>query len=164
MTLSVSSGVAIFAGPCVRRKGAAAVGTRRAAPDQAAVVPFRGAGDAVEICLIRRRGTERWGIPKGYIDGDDSPADAALTEAREEAGLIGRVEGAAVGTYEYSKLGDDLTVAVFVMRADEALPVWEEMDLRERRWVTLAVAARLLAQHPVSVLWDRIHRRVAPRG
>ena len=105
----------------------------------------------------------RWGIPKGYIDGDDAPAQAAITEAREEAGLIGRIEGAAVGSYEYSKLGDDLLVTVFIMRVDEALPVWEEMDVRERRWVPLAEAARLLEHHPVRALWDAICRRVGAR-
>lgn len=123
-------------------------------------MPVRGSGAGLEICLLRRRGVRRWGIPKGYIDGDDTPAQAAITEAREEAGLIGRIEGAAVGTYEYSKLEDDLAVAVFVMRVEEVLPVWEEMDVRERRWVALADATRLLEHHPVAVLWDAICRRI----
>ena len=128
--------------------------------DQAAAVPIRGNGDALEVCLIRRRGRRDWGVPKGFIDGDDTAAQAALTEAREEAGLIGRIDGDVVGTYEYSKLGDDLTVAVFLMRVDEALPVWQEMDLRERRWVASAEAERLLARHPVAGLWPRICRRI----
>ena len=42
---------------------------------QAAVIPFRGAGKTLEICLIRRK----------------------------EAGLKGRLVGGPVGSYEYEK-------------------------------------------------------------
>jgi phosphohistidine phosphatase len=131
---------------------------RTVEPDQAAAVPVREADGRVEICLIRRHGQRRWGIPKGFIDDGDTPMEAALNEAREEAGLIGRIDGPAVGTYEYSKWGDHLSVAVFVMRVREALPVWDEMDVRERRWMTIPEAGRLLEQHPVSPLWDDIVR------
>ncbi len=127
-------------------------------PDQAAAVPVREADGRLEICLIRRHGQRRWGIPKGFIDDGDTPMEAALNEAREEAGLIGRIDGPAVGTYEYSKWGDHLSVAVFVMRVREALPVWDEMDVRERRWMTIPEAGRLLEQHPVWPLWDNIVR------
>jgi 8-oxo-dGTP pyrophosphatase MutT (NUDIX family) len=123
--------------------------------DQVAVVPVRSESDGSEICLIRRHGARRWGIPKGYIDGDDTPQQAARTEAREEAGLTGEIEG-PVGTYEYSKWGDRLTVAVYVMRVVDVLPVWDEMELRERRWVTVTQAERLLRRHPVWPLWEAI--------
>ena len=129
-------------------------------PDQAAVVPVRRTAGDLEVCLIRRHGLRRWGIPKGFVDDADTPAQAALTEAREEAGLIGRIDGSSVGTYEYSKGGDRLIVAVYVMRVTDALPVWEEMDRRERRWMTLAEAARQLERHPVGSLWDRISPRL----
>jgi 8-oxo-dGTP pyrophosphatase MutT (NUDIX family) len=122
-------------------------------------VPVRRTEGEVQICLIRRQGG-RWGIPKGFIEDGDTPVDTALTEAREEAGLIGRIDEPSVGTYEYSKWGGRLIVAVYVMRVDDALPVWEEMDLRERRWTTLAKAERLLDRHPVRSLWDAIAPRL----
>jgi ADP-ribose pyrophosphatase YjhB (NUDIX family) len=129
-------------------------------PDQAAAVPVRRTAGELQICLIRRQGVRRWGIPKGFIDEGHTAAQAALTEAREEAGLIGRIDGPAVGTYRYSKWGGRLIVAVYVMQVESALPVWEEMDVRERRWTTLAEAERLLERHPVSSLWDAIGPRL----
>jgi 8-oxo-dGTP pyrophosphatase MutT (NUDIX family) len=126
-------------------------------------VPVRGTGGDLQVCLIRRQGARRWGIPKGYIDNGDTAAETALTEAREEAGLIGRIDGPAVGAYEYSKWGDLLIVAVFVMRVRDALPLWDEMDVRERRWTTLAEAERLLDRHPVWPLWSNIRARLEPR-
>jgi 8-oxo-dGTP pyrophosphatase MutT (NUDIX family) len=133
-------------------------------PDQAAVVPVRRTAGDLEVCLIRRHGVRRWGIPKGFVDDAATAADAALTEAREEAGLIGRIDGPCIGTYEYSKWGDRLIVAVYVMRVSDALPVWEEMDLRERHWATLTDAGRLLERHPVSSLWDVICPRLKGKG
>jgi 8-oxo-dGTP pyrophosphatase MutT (NUDIX family) len=135
----------------------------RREPDQAAAVPVRRTEGEVQICLIRRRGG-RWGIPKGFVEDGDTPAETALTEAREEAGLIGRIDGRSVGTYEYSKWGGRLIVAVYVMRVENALPVWEEMDLRERSWTALAKAERLLERHPVLSLWDVISPRLASFG
>lgn len=120
---------------------------------------MRRTGGELQICLIRRRGG-RWGIPKGFIENGDTPADTALIEAREEAGLVGRIDGSSVGTYQYSKWGGRLIVAVYVMRVKDALPIWEEMDARERRWVTLAKAERLLERHPVLSLWDVISPRL----
>jgi 8-oxo-dGTP pyrophosphatase MutT (NUDIX family) len=127
--------------------------------DQAAVIPIRSQSDGIQVCLIRRHGTRRWGIPKGYIDGDDTPEQAALTEAREEAGLIGEIEG-SVGTYSYAKWGGRLIVGVYMMRVIDVLPFWDEMDFREREWVTVTEAERRLKRHPVWPLWGTIRGRM----
>ena len=125
-------------------------------PDQVAVIPVRATGPDVEVCLIRRIGRRHWGIPKGFIDEGKTAVDAALTEAREEAGLLGRIVGDAIGTYEYEKWGDRLVVAVYVMRVVDVLPVWDEMDARERRWTTVADAEDLLQRHPVLPVWESV--------
>jgi|GEM_PF-4495095 len=36
---------------------------------------------------------ERWTFPKGRLERGESPAQAAAREAREEAGISGRVGG-----------------------------------------------------------------------
>jgi 8-oxo-dGTP pyrophosphatase MutT (NUDIX family) len=125
-------------------------------PDQAAAVPIQWRSGQRQVCLIRRRGTRDWGIPKGHIENGDTPGEAALTEAREEAGLVGRIDGSSVGTYSYWKWEGRLTVCVYVMTVLDVLPVWDEMDVRERRWTTLDDARRLLERHPVSALWRTI--------
>jgi 8-oxo-dGTP pyrophosphatase MutT (NUDIX family) len=120
-----------------------------ATPRQVAVVPVRRAGNELEICLIRRTDSRKWGIPKGFIDRGDTPEQAALNEAHEEAGLKGDIVTGIVGTYEYEKWDTDLTVAVYVMRVRDVDEKWREMSFRERRWASLAKADRLLAKHPV---------------
>jgi ADP-ribose pyrophosphatase YjhB (NUDIX family) len=47
-------------------------------PRQVAVIAVRRNG-VPELCLIRRKDSDKWGIPKGFIDPGDSPEEAALT-------------------------------------------------------------------------------------
>lgn len=72
-------------------------------PRQVAVIAVRRDGEGVKVCLIRRKDSEKWGIPKGFIDRGDTAEQAALNEACEEAGLRGRIMGGSVGSYDYEK-------------------------------------------------------------
>jgi 8-oxo-dGTP pyrophosphatase MutT (NUDIX family) len=130
-------------------------------PRQAAVIAFRRHREELEVCLIRRKDSQKWGIPKGFIDPGVSPEQAGLTEAVEEAGLCGQIIGQVVGMYEYEKFGSPCMVAVYVMQVLEQRRDWREMKLRERRWFSLDEAAALLASHSVASLWDRISERLA---
>jgi ADP-ribose pyrophosphatase YjhB (NUDIX family) len=49
-------------------------------------VIFRWLGDVPHILLIRDA-YEHWGLPKGHIETDESPEEAALREVAEETGL-----------------------------------------------------------------------------
>jgi 8-oxo-dGTP pyrophosphatase MutT (NUDIX family) len=130
-------------------------------PKQAAVIPVRRINDgAVEVCLIRRKNSAKWGIPKGYIEHDDWE-QAALSEADEEAGLAGRLIGDIVGTYEYQKGPRPLTVVVYVMEVLEERTTWREMRWRERRWCSIEEAGVLLKKHRVRALYDQIRQRLA---
>ena len=124
-------------------------------PQQAGVIAIRD-GDEAEVCLIRRKGSEDWGIPKGTIEPGDTAEQAALNEAFEEAGLRGALVGHAIGTYDYPKWGVLLTVAVYVMEVAREEGAWQEMRIRERRWMPFEEAGLLLADHPVRPLLDRV--------
>jgi len=125
---------------------------------QAAVIPLRRtSGSGVQVCLIRRKDSSKWGIPKGFIDRGDTPEQAALTEAYEEAGLSGQLMGESIGTYKYKKWGMSLTVAVFLMEVLEEESSWEEMGVRERRWLPIEEARALLEDHRVRPLLDRLY-------
>ena len=130
-------------------------------PRQVAVIAVRSS-HVLEVCLIRRKDSGMWGIPKGFIDPGDSPEQAALREAVEEAGLRGQILGKVVGTYDYAKGGAPFTVALFLMEVLEEQKDWQEMRFRERRWFTLEEGALLLTGHPVWPLWDRIKERLTP--
>ena len=109
-----------------------------------------------QVCLIRRKTSAKWSIPKGYIERGQNHTQAALAEAHEEAGLDGCLKGDIIGTYEYEKGPLHLTVAVYVMEVIEERTTWREMRWRERRWYSIEEAGALLERHHVSALYDRI--------
>jgi 8-oxo-dGTP pyrophosphatase MutT (NUDIX family) len=51
-------------------------------------IVFRRTADGVRVLLIRDS-YKNWGFPKGHLEGDESPAAAAIREVREETGLSG---------------------------------------------------------------------------
>jgi len=129
---------------------------------QAAVFPFRRNAHGLEICLIRKKGfRKKWGIPKGFIARGDTSKETALKEAREEAGLRGRLVGGAIGRYEYRKWGTTLEVAVYLMQVKREQDDWDEANFRERRWTPFARAAKLLARHPARSLMPTVKRRLS---
>ena len=130
--------------------------TFEAFPEQAAAFPVRRVGRDIQVCLIRRKATGVWGIPKGIVDPGDTHEETALNEAWEEAGISGRLLGKAVGTYRYKKWGTKLTVAVYVMEVLRQESRWEEAPIRERMWTSFAEAIDLLSDHPVAPLLDRV--------
>ena len=134
-------------------------------PQQAGVIAVRRTGGNVEMCLIRRKDSRGWGIPKGTVDRGDTLEETALNEAWEEAGLRGRLIGDAIGTYEYEKWDLRLVVAVYVMEVVEQHADWEEAHFRERTWRSLGEAAAMLADHPVFSLlqWVRPRLESPPR-
>jgi 8-oxo-dGTP pyrophosphatase MutT (NUDIX family) len=124
-------------------------------PQQAAAIPIRRRGEDMQVCLIRKRLTGVWGIPKGTVDSGETHESTALNEAWEEAGLRGRLVGDALGTYKYEKYGRALTVMVFVMEVLEHHSDWIEAGIRERKWVSTAEANALLVQHPAHIFLNR---------
>jgi len=123
-------------------------------PQQAAAIPFRRIGETVQVCLIRRKDSEAWGIPKGLVDPGDRRDQTALNETWEEAGLRGRLIGDSIGTYRYEKWGMTFTVAVYLVEVLEQEDRWQEASFRERRWISFAEAVSLLSGHPVRPLLD----------
>jgi 8-oxo-dGTP pyrophosphatase MutT (NUDIX family) len=120
---------------------------------QVAVIPVRRGLRGPEVCLTRRVDSKKWGIPKGYIDRGDTPEEAALTEAFEEAGIRGPLIGDPIGTYDYKKWNSRLTVLVFVMEVREEQESWLEMRIRTRSWHAVEEAEEMLENHPVHPLW-----------
>jgi 8-oxo-dGTP pyrophosphatase MutT (NUDIX family) len=103
---------------------------------QAAAIPIKDD----KICLVTSSSGKRWVVPKGMIDRGMNASETALQEAWEEAGLVGVLGPAPVGSYVYDKWGNTCHVTVFVMRVTEAAEDWPERGVRERSWLSIRQA------------------------
>jgi len=132
-------------------------------PQQAAAIPFRIRDGTVEICLITTVKAGRWTVPKGFIEPGETASETAAKEAREEAGVHGRVVGGPVGYYDITKLGGRYRVAVYLMHVDRVDDAWEEQALRQRRWTSVRRASKLLAGRPVEAVFRRALTRIVSK-
>ena len=65
------------------------------------VVDFSSPGREVAvIARINRAGRLEWGLPKGHLEADETPAQAARREVAEETGIEGKVI-APLGSVDY---------------------------------------------------------------
>jgi len=118
---------------------------------QYAALPYRIHARQVWILLITSRGTRRWIIPKGWPMTGLKPREAAAIEAAEEAGLIGEVEDAPIGSYRYDKKlkGEEsasVQVIVFPLRVQAQAHDWKEQGQRVFEWFRYQDAATLVAE------------------
>ena len=118
---------------------------------QYAALPYRIEAGQVRILLITSRGTQRWVIPKGWPMNGLKPNEAAAVEAMEEAGVVGEIEAAPIGSYRYLKAlkaDEEIAVQVIVFpllvrgQADD----WKEQGQRRAQWVRHQRAAALVAE------------------
>jgi phosphohistidine phosphatase len=130
---------------------------------QAAAIAIRDTGENLQVCLIQRKDSRKWGIPKGIVDPGRTHPETALNEAWEEAGLKGRLLGEAIGTYEYRKWGTRFAVSVFIMEVLEQKDEWQEAGIRHRTWTSFDEAVSLLGNHPVRPLLNRARELLADR-
>jgi 8-oxo-dGTP pyrophosphatase MutT (NUDIX family) len=140
---------------------------------QYGVLPFAIGRKGVRLMLLTSRETRRWVIPKGWPMRNRKPREAAVQEAFEEAGLVGRILGKrAIGRYDYMKvLGPAVsvpcTVKVFLFEIDHQLDDWPEKDERETRWFSPRDAAALVAEPALAKLLmkaDSLIQRATRQG
>lgn len=119
---------------------------------QVAAVVVRDGSSGPEILLVTSRERGRWIVPKGWIEGDEDGAEAAMREAWEEAGIRGRLASSGpIGSYRYTKQRHrrgDLACNVDVYLIDEVREQdkWPEMRERRRQWMALPAALELLSE------------------
>ena len=114
---------------------------------QSSVIPYRMRNGKPEILVILSSQKKHFVVPKGIKDPGLSPQDSAAKEAREEAGVEGKVMDPALGCYRYDKWGSVCTVDVYAMEVNDIIPEqeWQESH-RGREWVSPEEAAERLKQ------------------
>jgi 8-oxo-dGTP pyrophosphatase MutT (NUDIX family) len=111
-------------------------------------VVYRRSDDAVEVVLAARRtrrGDLAWGLPKGLVEPDETPEQAAVREVQEETGLEAEVE-ASLGEIRYFYVWEGVRVRkavhFFLMRATGGDVSQHDHEMEDVRWFPLAVTLR----------------------
>jgi 8-oxo-dGTP pyrophosphatase MutT (NUDIX family) len=113
---------------------------------QVAALPIRTRNGEVQVLLVTTRGSRRWIIPKGSRSSKLNDAAAAAREAREEAGVVGKVKSPPIGKYLHHKRDGCHEVAVYELQVRSQRRTWPERHVRKRRWVSVSEACTLTSQ------------------
>ncbi len=124
---------------------------------QVAALPWRAAGDDVEVLLVTSRETRRWVVPKGWPETGEQLHEAAAREAAEEAGVHGPISQLEIGRFYYGKalssgLRRRCEVMVFPLLVETAHERWPEKSQRDRRWFRPKEAAALVRERDLGEL------------
>jgi 8-oxo-dGTP pyrophosphatase MutT (NUDIX family) len=112
-------------------------------------VVIRGDDVAVIVPVKRDAGGNRvLGLPKGHIDGDETPEAAARREVREETGVDAElIEELGDVRYAYQRQGRqvDKVVRFYLFEYRSGDVADHDHEIEDARWMPMAEAARSLS-------------------
>ena len=115
-------------------------------------VAFRQREDQIDIALISVGENQRWQLPKGLIQPDESPEAAALREIREETGLeteviqlLEKIEYWYVSQQRGQRVRFHKYVYFYLLRYQAGDVADHDWEVNEARWVEIEKAQDLLA-------------------
>jgi len=115
----------------------------------AAAVCYRVGARGPRFLLVRTKGGRAWTFPKGHVRRRSGEAAwaAALREAREEAGVVGRVRSRRPLTYyAYAKRDTGKVDRVAAYLIDVVRTIEPQETFRTPTWASPARSRQLLAQ------------------
>jgi 8-oxo-dGTP pyrophosphatase MutT (NUDIX family) len=123
---------------------------KRMARAQFGALCYRIEDGELQVLLITSRRTKRWIVPKGWPENGLTPAQSAANEAREEAGVTGKVKQRPIGTYSYEKNMENAQtlpciVTVYALKVTKQYDSYTEQSERRRKWFGRKKAASLVA-------------------
>jgi 8-oxo-dGTP pyrophosphatase MutT (NUDIX family) len=121
---------------------------------QSGVLPYKIEKGTVYFLLITTTSQKEWIIPKGRLEKGMSPAESALKEAEEEAGIQGTISGEAIGSYSFQKkkTGQTWVVDVFPMKVGKEMKRWPEKGRRKRIWCSIEEAVQRITNDELKEL------------
>ena len=101
-----------------------------------------------------------WGLPGGARDSHETPEQAAVREAHEEAGLASDLMTVRTTVVTATAAGGDWTYTTVIADAPEQLETVPNRESSELRWVALDAVTGLPLHPGFAASWDRL-REVA---
>ena len=111
---------------------------------QIGVVPILSKKKKPHIVLVTARGKERWLLPKGNQHRRYKRREMALTEAYEEAGLIGKIRIKHYIDVRFRKDGRWIVLRLYPMEVQRILKRWPERGSRQRAVIDARKAKKFL--------------------
>jgi len=116
---------------------------------QFAALCYRIKREKVQILLVTSRGTKRWIVPKGWPMDGKTPAECAMIEAWEEAGVRGAASDACIGVYSYARIREGevslpCLAMLYPVKVKSLRDKYPEHKDRKRKWVSLKKAAKMV--------------------
>jgi 8-oxo-dGTP pyrophosphatase MutT (NUDIX family) len=129
---------------------------------EAGVLAYRRNHGKLEILLVSKIRSKRWGIPKGRVEPHLSFGELASKEAFEEAGVVGYVSANSIGMFRARKLNRNglshqiIEVWVYLFEVTDTQSKWPEMHKRQVKWVSCEIAAQQLREPVLAHLCHRL--------
>ena len=122
-----------------------------------AIVIRRDSSDPRVLLVTAKRNPQNWIFPKGHIEKGETAEAAALREAKEEAGVVGKLIGPA-GVVEYGFLGAKARVDYFL--AELTRETGPPEDGRSKLWCHLDEALERLSHKSTRKLLRKVWKQL----
>ena len=131
---------------------------------QVGALPLRKApSNTIEVLLVSSRDTGRWVIPKGWPSKRMVDSAAAAREAKQEAGVVGKIAKKPVGNYRYRKIEKEnvrlIEVDVYLLWVKKEKKQWKVKAERNRVWFDAETASRKVREPNLRALISALAKR-----
>lgn len=115
----------------------------------AGAVIYRKNAQHLEYLIVQSVKDQRWGFPKGHLEGKETEKQAAMREVKEEAGIAPHFDFAFKHKLKYWLPNkNEKEVTLFIAKAlKNAAVAIQPSEIQDHKWVTSKQAVKYLTEH-----------------